>query len=283
MRRGFLQIDVFGSGAFNGNPLAVVLDCKDLSSREMQHFAHWTNLSETAFLLPPDHDNADYRVRIFTTARELSFAGHPTLGSCHAWLANGGVPQHVDRIVQQCGAGLVPIRPDGAGFAFAAPPLLKSGPVDPELLAQLVAVLQIAKQDVVASEWIDNGPGWIGVLLESAEAVLAVEPDFSRFTGKGGLDIGLIGAYPSGSECAFEVRALFDDGSGTMREDPVTGSLNASLAQWLLGSGRATAPYIVSQGTRLGRRGRPRIAQDDDGSVWIGGDTVTCINGSVDI
>jgi PhzF family phenazine biosynthesis protein len=283
MRRRFQQVDVFSPDPFLGNPLAVVVDGEGLSTDEMQGFSRWTNLSETTFLLPPTTPEADYRVRIFTLARELPFAGHPTLGSCHAWLAAGGVPRSGDTIVQECGAGLVPIRRGEHGLAFAAPPLLRTGPVDDALVEQLADVLGIGRGDIVDAQWADNGPGWVAVLLKDADAVLAVEPDFTRWTGEGSLDIGLVGPYPPGSECAWEVRAVFSDEQGAMREDPVTGSLNASLAQWLLASGRATAPYVASQGTRLGRRGRPRISQDADGTVWVGGPTLTCITGEVEI
>jgi PhzF family phenazine biosynthesis protein len=283
MPRRFQQIDVFGAGPFSGNPLAVVLDAEGLSAEEMQRFTRWTNLSEATFLLPPTTSEADYRVRIFTLAHELPFAGHPTLGSCHAWLTAGGRPRRPDLIVQECGAGLVPVRRGEKGLAFAAPPLLRSGPVDEGLLTQVAAVLGITPPEIVDAQWADNGPGWLAVLLQGAAAVLAVEPDFSRYSGGGSLDIGLVGPYPPGSECAFEVRALFSDGQGNMREDPVTGSLNASLAQWLLASGRATAPYVASQGTRLGRVGRPRIERDREGTIWVGGNTVTSIKGEIDI
>lgn len=283
MLRRFQQVDVFSPVPFAGNPLAVVLDGEGLSTEEMQRFSQWTNLSETTFLLPPTTPEADYRVRIFTLARELPFAGHPTLGSCHAWLAAGGVPRDDGRIVQECGAGLVPIRRGEHGLAFAAPALLRTGPVDEALVQNLAEVLGIGRGEIVDAQWADNGPGWVAVLLQDADAVLAVEPDFSRYTGTGSLDVGIVGPYPPGAECAWEVRAVFSDDQGAMREDPVTGSLNASLAQWLLESGRATAPYVASQGTRLGRRGRPRIEQDADGTVWVGGATTTWIHGHVEL
>jgi PhzF family phenazine biosynthesis protein len=283
MRRRFQQVDVFSPEPFRGNPLAVVLNAEGLSTEEMQDFSRWTNLSETTFLLPPTTPEADYRVRIFTLARELPFAGHPTLGSCHAWLAAGGVPRDAGRIVQECGAGLVPIRRGEHGLAFAAPPLIRTGPVDEALVEILADVLRIGRGEIVDAQWADNGPGWVAVLLKDADAVLAVEPDFTRWSGEGSLDVGLVGPYPPGAECAWEVRAVFSDEQGAMREDPVTGSLNASLAQWLLASGRATAPYVASQGTRLGRRGRPRIEQDADGTVWVGGPAITCIQGEVEL
>jgi PhzF family phenazine biosynthesis protein len=283
MERRFQQVDVFGAEPFSGNPLAVVLDGEGLSTEEMQGFTRWANLSESTFLLPPTSPEADYRVRIFTLARELPFAGHPTLGSCHAWLTGGGKPRQRDRIVQECGAGLVELTRNSESLAFAAPPVVRSGPVDDAFLKELVSVLRVERNQIVDAQWVDNGPGWVGILLRDSAAVLAVEPDFRRYSGEGTLDIGLVGPYPKGSECAFEVRAVFSDEQGNMREDPVTGSLNASLGQWLLASGRATAPYVASQGTRLGFKGRARITQDEAGKVWVGGATVTCINGKVEI
>lgn len=283
MKRRFQQVDVFGAEPFTGNPLAVVLDGEGLSTQQMQDFARWTNLSETTFVLPPDSDDADYRVRIFTLARELPFAGHPTLGSCHAWLAAGGTPRQADRIVQECGAGLVPIRRDDKRLAFAAPRLLRSGPVDDVMQAQLATVLGIDREQFVDTQWVDNGPGWVAVMLADAASVLAIEPDFSQYTGDGSLDIGIVGPYPEGSECAVEVRAVFSDEHGAMREDPATGSLNASLAQWLIHSGNIAAPYTASQGTCLGRQARLRIDQDSDGTIWVGGTSVSCISGEVDL
>lgn len=283
MARHFQQIDVFGAEPLAGNPLAVVHDADGLSTEQMQHFTRWMNLSETAFLLPPTSPGADYRVRIFTLAHELDFAGHPTLGSCHAWLTAGGESREADTVVQECGAGLIPIRRGEHGLSFAAPPLVRGGPVDETLTGQLGAVLGVDPTEIIAAEWVDNGPGWVGVLLADADAVLAVEPDFDRYAGDGSLDVGVVGPYPEGAECAFEVRAIFSDEHGKPREDPVTGSLNASIAQWLLASGRATAPYVASQGTRLGRTGRPRIDQDADGTVWVGGTTVTCVEGDVQL
>ncbi len=275
--RPFAEIDVFTAEPYRGNPLAVVLDGSGLDDDEMQRFANWTNFSETTFLLPPSEPGADYRVRIFTTSVELPFAGHPTLGSCHAWLAAGGVPAAGDRIVQQCGVGLVTIRRgEGDRLAFAAPPLLRSGPVDAADLGEAARALGIEVSAIVDAAWIDNGPGWIGVLLGSADEVLALEPSHSA------LKLGVIGPYPPGSEFAYEVRAFFPDGTASF-EDPVTGSLNASAAQWLIGTGRFVAPYVVSQGTQLGRAGRVHISTDPTGQVWVGGDSVTCISGSVEL
>jgi PhzF family phenazine biosynthesis protein len=275
--RPFSQVDVFTATAYAGNPVAVVLDGADLGTAEMQRFAHWTNLSETTFVLPPTADGADYRVRIFTPAVELPFAGHPTLGTCHAWLSASGASSPPDVIVQECGAGLVPIRRTGAGLAFAAPPLIRSGPVDDALVEHLASLLRIEPAAIVDAQWADNGPGWVAVLLESAEAVLAIRP------GSVDLDVGVVGPHPDGSPEAFEVRA-FSPKAGATVEDPVTGSLNASLAHWLLSSGRASAPYVASQGTALGRSGRVHVSRDDDdGTIWVGGGTVTCIAGQVEL
>ncbi len=271
--REFRQIDVFTDVGYLGNPLAVVVDGTDLSTEQMQQFANWTNLSETTFLLPPTDPAADYQVRIFTPVLELPFAGHPTIGSCRVWLDTGGAPARPDVIVQQCAAGLISLRRDGQRLAFAAPPLRRSGPVDQQTLAQLIQALGIRPSDVVDSAWIDNGPGWVGVLLASAEQVLAVKPAFAA------MDIGVVGPYPPGAPHALELRAFFPK-DGVLLEDPVTGSLNASVAQWLLGSGRVQTPYIASQGTAIGRAGRVHVAVADN-EIWIGGDTVTCISGTV--
>jgi PhzF family phenazine biosynthesis protein len=274
--RRFRQVDVFAGVPYAGNPVAVVLDADGLDTDTMQRFARWTNLSETTFVLPPEHSDADYRVRIFTPARELPFAGHPTLGTCHAWLETGGVPKNRAAVVQECGAGLVPVRRVDGGFAFAAPPLVRQGPVDADDIAQVAELLGIERAAIVDANWVDNGPGWIGVLLESADAVLALRP------GVGDLFIGVVGPSPAGSAEAFEVRAFFPV-NGTTREDPVTGSVNASLAQWLLATGRARAPYTARQGTAVGRAGLVRIEVDDEGRIWTGGGTITCIRGEVDL
>lgn len=277
MQRPFCQVDVFADEPYFGNPVAVVVDGKGLNTEEMQRFASWTNLSETTFVLPPEAAGADYRVRIFTPSRELPFAGHPTLGTCHAWLAGGGTPQRADVIVQECDAGLVELRhTDDGALAFAAPPLLRSGPVDDETLHRIVSMLGIGRADVLDAQWVDNGPGWVAVLLATADAVLALRP------GPADLDVGVAGPYPAGSPEAFEVRA-FTPSLGGVGEDPVTGSLNASLAGWLLASGHATAPYIASQGTVLGRRGRVRISRDPGGAIWVGGSTTVGVTGSVDL
>ena len=276
MERPFSQVDVFADELYFGNPVAVVLDGKGLITEEMQRFASWTNLSETTFVVPPEAAGADYRVRIFTPSRELPFAGHPTLGTCHAWLAGGGIPQRADVIVQECDAGLIELRRIDGALAFAAPPVVRSGPVDDETLQRIVSALGIRRADVVDAQWADNGPGWVGVLLANAGAVLALRP------GPADLDIGVAGPYPAGSPEAFEVRA-FSPALGGVGEDPVTGSLNASLAGWLLASGHATAPYVASQGTVLGRRGRVHITRDPGGTIWVGGGTRTGVTGHVDL
>jgi PhzF family phenazine biosynthesis protein len=254
----------------------VVLDGAGLSTEEMQRFAHWMNLSETTFVLPPSEAGADYQVRIFTPVAELPFAGHPTLGTCHAWLEAGGTPRKAGTVVQQCRAGLVTLRQTDDGLAFAAPPVLRDGPVEEELLGRIAAVLGIGRGDIIDASWADNGPGWVAVLLESAEAVLAVKPGATE------LDLGLVGPYPPGSPQAFEVRAFFPK-DGVTTEDPVTGSLNAAVAPWLLRTGRAEAPYVVSQGTALGRAGRVHVSRDADGAIWVAGGTVTCIRGQAEL
>ena len=275
MQRQFRQVDVFTEEPFFGNPVAVVHDADALTDDDMRRFASWTNLSETTFLVRPTNPAADYRVRIFTPARELPFAGHPTLGTAHAWLEAGGIPAAPDRVVQECGVGLVPVRrvPDGA-LAFQAPPLIRSGPVDEADLREIAAELGIVRTDIVAAQWADNGPGWVAVELSSVDAVLALTPPgVTR-------DIGVVAGYPPDAQAAFEVRA-FTPLIGGAGEDPVTGSLNASLAMWLLSAGKATAPYTASQGTVLGRRGRVRVTADADGAIWIGGGTLTLISGTV--
>ncbi|MCC2632926.1 MAG: antisense-enhancing sequence-like protein [Ramlibacter sp.] len=283
--RPFKQIDVFTETPYLGNPLAVVLDGSGLDTQEMQHFTNWTNLSEATFLLPPTQPGADYRVRIFCPGRELPFAGHPTLGSCHAWLEAGGKPRG-DHVVQECGVGLVKLRRDGGRLAFAAPPLRKSGPLAEEDLALIARGLRIARSDIVGHAWCDNGPNWRGVLLGSAEQVLALQPDAAVLAG---LDVGVVGPrgkvgvvapHGAGEDIAFEVRAFFP-GNNAMAEDPVTGSLNAALAQWLIGAGIAPRQYIAAQGTAMGRAGRVHVEQDERGEIWIGGASVTCIDGQV--
>ncbi|MEO7688647.1 MAG: PhzF family phenazine biosynthesis protein [Sphingomonas sp.] len=275
MTRPFKLVDVFGTEPFTGNPLAVIANGEGLSTEEMQRITRWLNLSETTFLLPPTHADADYRVRIFTLAHELPFAGHPTLGTCHAWLEAGGRPKRDGMVVQECGAGLIEIR-RGEALAFAAPPLIRSGEPTEAEIAEIVAVLRIERDAIVAAQWVDNGPGWIAVLLASAEDVLAVEPVRHHAAR---IDIGIVGPHAPGSDTAFELRAIFSGPDGGMIEDPVTGSLNASVGQWLFASGRASGHYVAAQGTKLGRTGRVDVTQDETGQVWIGGRTLTLFSG----
>jgi len=275
-QRTFSMVDVFGDGLFAGNPLAVIASGEDLDTAQMQRIANWTNLSETTFLLPPANPAADYRVRIFTVDRELPFAGHPTLGSCHAWLENGGRPRDESLIVQECGAGLVTIRRDGDRLAFAAPPLIRSGPLSDEEMAEVLGVLRIERAAVVDASWVSNGPGWVALLLESAEAVLAVEP---VRTHPRLIDVGVVGPH-SGGDADYEIRGFFSAGPGMLVEDPVTGSLNASVAQWLYASGRVEGSYVAAQGTKLGRRGRVHLSRDREGRVWVGGTSVSLFTGS---
>ncbi|AOH84906.1 phenazine biosynthesis protein PhzF [Sphingomonas panacis] len=276
MEHSFKLVDVFGTDPFTGNPLAVVADAEGLDTDAMQRITRWLNLSETSFLLPPTVPEADYRVRIFTLTHELPFAGHPTLGTCHAWLEAGGKPKRDGVIVQECGAGPVAIRQDGERLAFAAPPLIRGGAPSEAEIAEVAAVLRIDRGAIVDAQWADNGPGWIAVMLESAEAVLAIEPvgQYHRH-----IDIGVVGPHAPGGEVAFELRAVFPGPGGGMIEDPVTGSLNASVGQWLFDSGRVQAPYVAAQGTRLGRTGRVQVSRDADGQVWVGGRTVTLVSG----
>jgi PhzF family phenazine biosynthesis protein len=281
MTRPYRVLDVFaGATGQSGNPLAVLLDAEGLQAASMQRFAAWTNLSETTFVHAPSPAaaaaGAHYRVRIFTPSIELPFAGHPTLGSCAAWLDAGGRPTG-EVIIQECGIGLVPVRRTVAGLAFAAPRPLRSGPVESALAARLTRILGIRSQDVVDAQWADNGPGWVAVLLDSADDVLRVRP-----TDLEGLKVGVVGPHPPGSPWAWEIRA-FCPGAGGVVEDPATGSLNATVAQWLLATGRAHAPYIARQGTRLGRTGEIQVTQDDDGAVWVGGRASVCVTGTAQI
>jgi PhzF family phenazine biosynthesis protein len=270
----FHQVDVFSAEPLRGNPLAVVHAAAALDDARMAEFARWTNLSETAFLLPPADERADYRVRIFTPDRELPFAGHPTLGSCAAWLAAGGRPQVEHEIVQECGVGLVRIRRRGARLAFAAPPRLRTGPLDEATLAQVVRALRIEPQAVIASQWLVNGPRWLAVMLRTREELLALRPDFGAM---GELEVGVI-APVLHADIAFEVRAFVP--TLGVNEDPVTGSLQAGLAQWLIGEGLAPPRYVAAQGTALGRAGRVH-AERDGADIWIGGDVCLCIEGEL--
>jgi predicted PhzF superfamily epimerase YddE/YHI9 len=315
--RHFKQVDVFTATPYLGNPLAVVLDGSGLSTDQMQRFTDWTNLSEATFLLPPEHPDADYRVRIFCPGRELPFAGHPTLGSCHAWLQAGGTPKNWGQtpitggghaserlgrlgsdpnfsgfIVQECGVGLVKLRqsqgPYGQRLAFAAPPLVRSGPLPEADVALIARGLGIPRSDILHHAWCHNGPQWRGVMLASSEQVLALRPDGNILAG---LDVGVVGprgkvgvlgARPDGDGCAFEIRAFFHIMDSGVKEDPVTGSLNAAVAQWLIGAGLAPSSYVAAQGTAMGRAGRVHVEQVG-ADIWIGGDSVTCIEGSVQL
>jgi PhzF family phenazine biosynthesis protein len=309
--RPFKQVDVFTATPYLGNPLAVVLDGSGLSDEAMQHFAHWTNLAETAFLLPASPEGraagADYRVRIFTPAAELPFAGHPTLGSCHAWLQAGGTPQNAEQIVQECGVGLVRLRRDGTRLAFAAPTLQRSQP-SAALLAQVSAALGLQPAQIIAAQLLNNGPTWLALLLDSQHSVLQLTPDFAALKGLiPGTGVGVASVQPAqeapllivrsnrearafGAHAAdtptpaqdapeLEVRCFADD--IVVSEDPVTGSFNASLAQWLMAEGLAPRRYVAAQGSCLGRDGRVHVEQDASGQVWVGGNSVSCIDGTV--
>lgn len=278
-RLPFSQVDVFSATGLGGNPVAVVHDADQLSDETMAAFARWTNLSETTFLLRPTDDRADYRLRIFTTGGELPFAGHPTLGSAHAWLAAGGEARHTGELVQECGAGLVTVRREGR-LAFAAPPLVRSGPVEADRQVEVQRALGLRPEQVLAMEWVDNGPGWIGVELATAEEVLAVQPVLEL---SGQLKAGLIGRWSDPGQAGrdVEVRAFYGDGVDFM-EDPVTGSLNAGLAQWLIGAGRLPERYVAGQGTRLQREGRVYVERTGD-QVWVAGETVRTVHGTVDL
>lgn len=291
----FRQVDVFADGAFTGNPLAVVHDADDVGTDSMQSFTTWTNLSEAAFLLAPTDSSADYRVRIFEPKAELPFAGHPTLGACAAWLDAGGVPHRNDVIVQECGAGLIEIKRTSGGLAFGAPPMIRHEPVESADLDRAMSLLGLTSADVLASHWIDNGPGWMGLLLRDAQRVLDVEVPTAPAHD---FDVGIVGLHRarghSGSDMtdrpAIEVRAFFNNVSGSIREDPVTGSLNASIAQWLTGAGWIEAPYTASQTTGLVH---VDVDLDVDGGaeagsgaaprIWVGGGTAIRISGLVDL
>lgn len=276
--RPFAQVDVFTAVPYAGNPVAVVLDGEGLSEAEMAAFARWTNLSETTFVLPAQDPAADYRLRIFTPGRELPFAGHPTLGSAHAWLASGGVPRGSD-LVQECGVGLVTIRRSGGRLAFAAPALLRSGPVDESTRSAVAESLGIEERQIVDAAWVDNGPGWVGVRLADARAVRALQPRPDRMIAHD-LKIGVIGLWEQPSPVAAEVRAFIP--SGGVAEDPVTGSLNAGLAQWLIGAGVLPDSYVAGQGWALRRDGRVHVERTG-GDIWVGGDCLTCVSGTVDL
>jgi PhzF family phenazine biosynthesis protein len=275
MIRQFVQVNVFSTDPLAGNPLAVVHGAGGLGEAQMAALARWTNLSETTFLLPPTDPGADYYVRIFTPGGELPFAGHPTLGTCHAWLGAGGRPRKAGVVVQQCGVGLVRVRCDGPRLEFAAPPLRRTGPLEPDVLAKIAKALALPAGDIVQHQWVDNGPGWCAVMLRSAGQVLALKPDWAALAP---LKLGVVGPHEPGHDAAYEVRAFI----GTGYEDPVTGSLNASLAQWLIGARLAKPSYVAAQGAALQRAGRVHLRKDGD-EVWVGGDVVEVIRGEIDL
>lgn len=277
--RPFKQVDVFTAVPYRGNPVAVVLDGTRLSDEQMQRFARWTNLSETTFLLPPQSAEADYRVRIFTPGGELPFAGHPTIGSCHAWLEAGGTPRSPRVIVQECQVGLVPLRRDGARLAFEAPRLRRSEP-DAALLAQLLPVLGLQPREVVAAQTLDNGPVWLGLLVDDPATVLRLVPDHGQLE-RLGQKVGVAAIYPEAAPGGPQLEVRGFAAPMGIAEDPVTGSLNASLAQWLVADGRMPARYLAAQGGCLDRAGRVHLERDEQGQVWVGGDAVTCIGGNV--
>jgi|SRR5690348_7841383 len=270
----FAQVNVFSADPLGGNPLAVVHAAEGLDDARMAAFARWTNLSETTFLLPPTDPGADYRVRIFTPVGELPFAGHPTLGSCHAWLTAGGKPRISGVVSQQCGVGIVRIRIDGPRLEFAAPPLRRTGPLESDVLAKIASALGVPLADIVHHQWVDNGPNWCAVMLRSARQVLSLKPDWAALKP---LKLGVVGPHDAGHDAAFEVRAFVGSGG---YEDPVTGSLNAGLAQWLTHEGLAPASYVAAQGTALQRAGRVHLRMDED-QVWVGGDVVEVIHGEL--
>lgn len=278
--RPYRQVDVFTAQACMGNPVGVVMDASGWDTAMMQRFTDWTNLSECTFVLPPtpqgQESGADYQVRIFCPGRELPFAGHPTLGTCHAWLEMGGQPRAAD-VVQECGVGLVRVRRQNGRLAFAAPPLRRQGPLSEQDLARLVHGLGLQPHEVIAHSWCDNGPAWRGLLLQDANRVRKVQPDPIALKD---WEVGLIAPQDADGDTAFEVRAFFP-GHGGLAEDPVTGSLNAAMAQWLISTGRAPQRYTAAQGSCMGRAGRVYIEQDATQTVWVGGDTVTCIRGHV--
>jgi len=272
--RRFAQVDVFSSTPYLGNLVAVVLDADGLDADMMQRVARWTNLSETTFVLPASSAEADYRLRIFTPGGELPFAGHPTLGSAHAWLEIGGIPRDPATIVQEVEAGLIAIRRDGDLLSFAAPPTIRSGDLDEQYVGQIAEAFGVERSKILAHQWVDNGPGWAVVRLATAQEVLDLTPDLARIPDA---MVGAIGAYPEGAEHAFEMRT-FAPALG-IAEDPVCGSMNASVGQWLVRSGAVAGGYRVSQGARLGRAGDIVITVGDDGSVWVGGSTTTLFRG----
>ncbi|WP_062386193.1 PhzF family phenazine biosynthesis protein [Demequina iriomotensis] len=276
----FRQVDVFGADPYTGNPVAVILGADGLTDAQMVAISVWTNLSECTFVLEPTTPDADYRVRIFNLRTELPFAGHPTLGTARAWLDAGGVPRDAKRIVQECAVGLVEVWDDGERLAFAAPARRRTGPVSAEDLAEFCAVLGISVDRVIGSQWVDNGPGWVAIELGSVEELLALEPELAGREGE--WDLGVFARHAAGEHAEIEVRGFFTGGTGALHEDPVTGSLNASLGQWLTESGRIEAPYVAAQGTAIGRRGRVHVTPVDE-QLWIGGATDVCVRGEIEV
>lgn len=282
MLKPFRQVDVFGDGEFMGNPVAVIAAAEDFSDEQMRAISRWTNLSECTFLLPPTTAEADYRVRIFALDKELPFAGHPTLGSARAWLDLGHEPRSAGVVVQECGVGLVPVHLGEQTLSFGAPGLVRSGPIPEAAREMLTDALGVTPDQVVDAAWVDNGPGWVAMLLDSAETVLGVTPDLGRITDPEYRFLGVAGPQPEGADTALEVRAFFPDDTGALREDPVTGSLNASLAQWLEYSGKMSPPYVTSQGTVLQRRGRVHIEGEGE-ALWVGGRADVVVSGSIEV
>jgi PhzF family phenazine biosynthesis protein len=270
----FTQVNVFSADPLSGNPLAVVQDAAGLSESQMAALARWTNLSETTFLFQPTDPAADYHVRIFTPFGELPFAGHPTLGSCHVWLAAGGKSRNPGKVVQQCGVGLVEVRCDGPRLEFAAPPLRRTGALDADLLAKIQSALGVSSTHIIHHQWIDNGPGWCAVMLRSAREVLSLKPNWTALAP---FKLGVVGPHEPGHDAAFEVRAFIGPGGF---EDPVTGSLNASLGQWLIAAGLAGSSYVAAQGTALQRAGRVHVRKEGE-TVWVGGDVVEVVRGEL--
>jgi len=271
------QVNVFSTDPLGGNPVAVIHGAKGLSDERMFALARWTNLSETTFLLPPTNPLADYQLRIFSPGGELPFAGHPTLGSCHAWLCAGGKPKNSDVVIQQCKAGLVNIRKHNSLLEFVAPPLIRSGPLDDDTLLKISTALSLAPSDIIQHQWVDNGPGWCAVMLGSAQQVLDIKPNWAALAP---LNLGVVGPHDPNFEANLEVRAFVGSGG---YEDPVTGSLNASLAQWLMGAGLIKAPYIAAQGTILQREGRVHLSKDNNDEIWVGGHVVEVISGEISV
>lgn len=273
----FREVDVFRTTGLDGNPLAVVHDSDQLSDAQMQTIANWTNFSETTFLLQPTETRADYGVRIFTPFEELPFAGHPTIGSAHAWLEAGGTPKQTGSVVQECGIGLVTLKHDGQRLAFESPPLLRSGPAEETERARTLAILGLGDDEVLNVEWIDNGPRWIGVELASTSRLATLSP---RPVDSDEVDIAVFGVGSELEGVDVEIRCFF---STDVREDPVTGSANASVARYLFEHKKVSFPYVAAQGTYMGRNGRAYVSAESDGSLWVGGDAATVVTGRIEV